>query len=115
MLTAAERKTVTEALRLRYSDALRAALAGTGFTHCLSADVDPQGLPSGQFSLYVDGGDTNAHSAEGMALAVRTLRGLTESRLARLRVRGKLTWMARADALFSGYIRRGIRWSESIA
>lgn len=112
MTPTAQTHRMTEALRAHYAAALRDAFRGTRFHTTLSA-AGNECETRPDFTLYVDGGDTSMENAEAMARAVGLLRGLTEARVRRIRVKGRTSWLVGADTFFQGDIRRGVRWSES--
>lgn len=114
-MNATDRKTVAAALRLHYADSIRAILP-TGFKVSVMAENGIDGLPSGEFTLHLDGGDTNGEAFAALAKVVRALRGLTEARLRRITVNGgKRTWRANRAELYSGDIRCGLRWTDALA
>lgn len=111
-MNATDRKTVTAALRLHYADSIRAVLP-TGFKVSVLAENGDDGLPSGKFTLHLDGGDTNGEAFAALAVVVKALRGLTEAKLSRITVNGgKRTWRANRAELYGGDIRCGLRWTD---
>lgn len=113
-MSPAETNTIAAALTAHYDAVLSAAFRGTGHQVILMGEGDMMGLRTGAFTLYVDGG-TNESNAQAMVKAVRLVQGLTEARLRRITVGGKRAWRAASTGIGSGDIRRGIRWSESMA
>lgn len=114
MTTPAETNRIAQTLAAHYDAILSAAFRGTGHQVILNREGDRFGLLTGAFTLYVDGG-TNESNAQAMVRAVQLVRGLTEARLRRITVGGKRAWRASTAAIGAGDIRRGIRWSESMA
>lgn len=78
-------------MRSEYQKALDVALRSSPVRVLVVTPCDNDGQKTGRFEAFVTGG-TNEQNLAARIIAVKTLRGMTNSCLRRLGRRGKATW-----------------------